>query len=61
MTTLGGESGGRFSFLGRIGLSIELGRVRVCERVVRCGFVCGIPVVLVNCWMAWWSASITKS
>ena len=61
ITTLGGESGGRFSWGRRIGRSIERGSVRVCESVVRCGFVCGGLVVFFHRWMSWLIASIAKS
>ena len=39
MTNLGGEAGGWYSWGRRIGRRIGRGRVRVCESVVRCGFV----------------------
>ena len=52
ITTLGGEAGGWYSWGRRIGNSMERGRVRMCESVVRCGFVCGGPVVFVHHWMA---------
>ena len=61
MTTLGGDAGGRYYWGRRIGCRIERGRVRVCESVLRCGFVCGALVVFVNCWIAWWSTSIANS
>ena len=61
MTTLGGEPGGLSSWRRHIGRRIERGRVRVFESFVCCVFVCGGPAVFVHRWMAWWSASITKS
>ena len=53
MTTLAGEYRVRFYWGRQIGRSIERGRVRVCDSVVRCGFFCGGPVVVVHRWMAW--------
>ena len=61
MTTLGGAAGDRYSWGRRIGRRIERGQVRVCENVLRCGFVCGGLVVFVHIWIAWWSASIANS
>ena len=48
MTTLGDDAGGWSSWGRRMGRRIERGRVRVCESVVRCGFVCGGLVVFVK-------------
>ena len=61
MATLGGASGGWYSWERRIGRRIERGRVRVCESVVQGDFVCGSLVVFVYLWIAWWSASIANS
>ena len=61
MTTLGGDAGGWSSWGRRIGLRIERSRVRVCETVVQCGFVCGGLVVFFHRWIAWWSVSIANS
>ena len=61
MTTLGGATGGRSSWGQHIGRRIERGRARVCESVVRYGFICGGLVVFFHCWIAWWSASIANS
>ena len=58
MITLENEAGGPSSWGLRIICSIERGRVRVRESVVRCGFVCRGPVVFVHRWMAWWIAWI---
>ena len=52
LTTLVGESGGRYSWGRRTRGSIERGQVRVCGSVVRCGFVCGGPLIFVHRWMA---------
>ena len=60
MTNLGVEAGGRSSWGRRIGRRIERGQVRVCESVVRCGFVCGGLVVFVHWFIVWWSASIAN-
>ena len=61
MNNLGGETGGQSYWVRQRGRIMERGRVRVCGIVVQCGFFCGGTVIFVHLWMAWWSASITKS
>ena len=52
MTTLGGDVGGRYSWVRRIGCRIERGRVRVCESVARGGFACGGLLIVVHRWIS---------
>ena len=40
MTTLGGDAGGRSSWVRHLGRKIERGRMRVCESVARGSFTC---------------------
>ena len=52
MTTLGGDAGGRFSWVRRIGRSIERVWVQVCKGLERGGCACGGLLLVVLIWIA---------
>ena len=61
MTTLGGDAGGRYSWVRRIGRRIERSQGRVFESVAQGVLACGGLLVVFLRWIAWWSASISNS
>ena len=61
MTTLGGDAGGRSSWVRHLGRKIERGRMRVCESVARGGFACEGLLVVVHHWIALCSALIANT